>query len=203
MPGPSNNKKKSKKTKTQKQKRDVLADKTSRDANQAQPECEDTKRDDSGRERGRSREARPLHGQNLSPQVDVTTNQATSAANVGAEHEDPQRPHYTQTPTQLVPASTPVPLYDPDPFITNRGDGARVTHVRSYLSSFFCPPISWGDPGCTLFAPEEVLTVLRAVVGGEMALVCFFFSSLSLRFLYFSLFPLYFLTYTSILTPSC
>lgn len=70
-------------------------------------------------------------------------------------------------------------LWVAEPFITDPGNGPRVKDMRAYLSSFFCPPVTYDDPQCSAFAREEVLGLLEAVLPHEVALVCtrFFFSN--------------------------
>lgn len=154
MPGPSN-KKKSKKVLKQKekQKRTVFEDKTSRDANQANGDVVEEEQ-----QRGRSEELRPLQQYNSCHETVILHDHVSS---------HPEERCFTPT---CVPYNTDQPCLT-EPFVSNRGDGARVTDVHAYLSSFFCPPISWNDERCSLFAPREVFTVLCAVLPEEIALV--------------------------------
>ncbi|EJD05000.1 uncharacterized protein FOMMEDRAFT_18678, partial [Fomitiporia mediterranea MF3/22] len=61
-----------------------------------------------------------------------------------------------------------------NPFIVNPGNGPRVKDTETFLSSFFCPPVSLSDRNCAQFARDEILTVLYAVLPRELALIVWY-----------------------------
>lgn len=59
------------------------------------------------------------------------------------------------------------------PCIHDPGNGPRVKDVNMFIKSYFAQPPSLEDPLCREFAQEEVLEMLKTVLGDEMALVGF------------------------------
>jgi hypothetical protein len=56
-------------------------------------------------------------------------------------------------------------------FLHNPGNGPRVRNMREFLHSRFAAPASLEHEYCGVFATDEVLEALRAVLPEEMALV--------------------------------
>lgn len=57
------------------------------------------------------------------------------------------------------------------PFIHDPGNGPRVRDTRMFLGSFFAQPPALDDPMCAEFAQEEVLQMLMTVLPEETAMV--------------------------------
>lgn len=58
------------------------------------------------------------------------------------------------------------------PFIHDPGNGPRVRDTQAFLTSFFAQKPAFHDPMCAEFAQEEVLQMLKTVLPDETATVC-------------------------------
>ncbi|KAJ3509539.1 hypothetical protein NLJ89_g5173 [Agrocybe chaxingu] len=65
------------------------------------------------------------------------------------------------------------------PFIHDPGNGPRVRDARAFMGSFFAQPPSLDDPLCAEFAQDEVLQMLSTVLPEETALILWYNKSRS------------------------
>ncbi|KAH9477076.1 hypothetical protein JR316_0010992 [Psilocybe cubensis] len=66
-----------------------------------------------------------------------------------------------------------------EPFIHDPGNGPRVRDARAFMASFFAQPPALNDPLCAEFAQDEVLQMLCTVLPEEAALLLWYNKSRS------------------------